>query len=156
MKKICTFILILYSRLLFSQQMEALDTINFVQSCDTNSHVSNMMMVMNVPKLKVPRAVITNEKTFYRLKSKTNDVIFSFKKEQDNKISVWVDELEKHCFIIEPPHDYLFKNYFLSNDLLEVYGRIKCDDYYRNFCIIFNLKTKHVYFDLDDSGFKQK
>jgi hypothetical protein len=152
-RKICSIFLLLYTGLLLAQLPEMIIEGNndlwFVQSCDSNSLVSNLTKSMGDSKLKLPLPVITKDVTFYRLKSKTKPVTFSFNKEGNNKINVWLNDKEKHCFIIDSSRHYSFQGYSLSNDELEVYGTISWDKWHRKFRIIFNNKRKYVYFDFD-------
>src|SRR4029079_5200878 len=98
----------------------------------------------------------TKGETFYNLKSKSKNVGFSFKKEQNDKISVCINEMDKHCFIVDSLCKYSFQSYSLSKRGLEVYGKIKWDKFYKNFRIIFYFQKRDVFFDFDDEVLKQK
>lgn len=162
MKKRCSIFFTLCSSLLLAQQPGTIETItensnlSFVKICDTNSIVVTLTMEMDTPESKLPRAIITKEGTSYRFKSKVRNVTFSFKKEHNNKIIVWVNETEKHCFTIDSSYHYSFQGYSLSDEVLEVHGKIKWGKFYRKFRIIFYTQVKHVLFDFDDGIFKQK
>lgn len=160
MKKIFSIFLILYSSLSLAQHPEMVEIVDssrsFVKNCDTNSMVVTLTMDMDTPESKLPRAIVTKKKVFYRLKSKIRNVTFSFRKEQNDKLSVWVNETEKHCFIIDPSYHYSFHSYTLSDEVFEVHGKIKWGKFYRKFRIIFYTKVKGILFDFDDGIFRQK
>lgn len=159
-------VLIMYSGLLLAQKkIEGMDSIlighvqayesKLVRSCDTNSSVVNLSAKMEVSKFKLPKVISNKGVKSYNLKSKNRGVIFSFKKEQNNKIGVWLNEMEMHCFSIDTICKYSFQSYFLSKKSLEVYGKIKWDKFYKNFRIIFYFQKSDVFFDFDDEILKQ-
>ena len=159
--------MILYSGLIFAQkQSKDLSTpliVNtqsykskFVKSCDIKSSVVNLSAKMQVSKLKLPNSIIDKGKMFYNIKTPGRTVIFSFKKEENNRISVWLNEMEEHCFNIDSLCKYSFQSYFISKQSLEIYGKIGQGKFYKNFRIIFYFQKSDVYFDFDDEVLNEK
>lgn len=166
-KIICGSILMLYSELISAQKQGSntdttLMIVNnipyvskFVTGCDTNSKVVNLSLKMTIPKWKLPKAVNIKEGTSYYLSTKNKKASFSFRQETGNRVSVWINEMGKHCFIISPSCKYSFATYSLSENSLEIYGRIKWNKFYKNFRIIFYFLNNDVFFDFDDEVLKQ-
>ena len=130
----------------------ALRTRQFVQECDSNSRVTNMSMSMDVSEKKLPKPSSNKGVKRYKLYSKSRNIVLSFKYEADNRIIFWLDRNEKHCFILDTLYKFSFTTYDLKKDVLEVYGKVKWDKFYQNFCIFFFAKSGKVYFDFDDDG----
>jgi hypothetical protein len=87
-----------------------------VKSCHANSSVVNMSAKMEVSKTKLPKAVNNMTTHNYALKYKGKDVKFSYSQEANYKLSVWVNNNEKHCFTIDSRYKYSFNSYFISKE----------------------------------------
>lgn len=131
----------------------ALET-KMVHSCNLNSRVTMISASMEVSQKKLPKAIKYREIKQYYLNSKSRKVVFSFKHERDNRIVLWLDGKEKHCFSLDSLYNFSFTTYRLTTETLEVYGKIRWEKFYRNFRVIFYPKRNEVLFDLDDGIFQ--
>ncbi len=169
-KKMSIIILFLYSVLLSAQKkdeeyirIDSIVTDNVgetyalftefgkdVKVCDTNSQVTMMIAKHKKPIRKLPKPMKINGKTVYVLKSKSIDIGFSFKIDHDNnRMSIWLNDDKIHCFIIKPEYKFLFQNYKLSSETIEIYGSLYVSGISKNFRIFRYFKSKIVYFDFD-------
>lgn len=133
-----------------------------VAGCDTFSQVTRTTMKMQVAEKRLPAPEERGAETRYRLGAgKTGTtrvagagpVTFAFSKEPGNRMGVWLEGKEKHCFGLQPGVSYSFKTYDLTDKSLEVYGRMYWGQrHWRNFRVIFYIKPaeRDVLFDLDD------
>jgi hypothetical protein len=132
-----------------------------VAGCDAFSQVTRMSMKMQVAKTPLPAAEVRGAETRYRLGAggrpgatdpAHRNVVFVYGKEPGNRLAVGLDGKEKHCFGLKPGVGYSFRKYYLTDKMLEVYGRMYWGRYYRHFRVIFYFKPPdaNVLFDLDD------
>ena len=166
MKKIIVFasIWVLFSELSIAQNKGILeDTVpiivsftnlparQFVQECDSsNSHVTYLSAYMEVSEKKLPKSIGKKTVKRYKLYSKSRNVILSLQYLANNKVIFWLEGKDKHCFILNPLYKFSFTTYYLTEEFLEVYGKVKWDKSYQNFRIIFYSKNSKVNFDFDD------